>query len=196
MKTLPAEQLSAFLNEAKESGKYEFYYTELATGLRRGELLSLKWEDIDFENKVITVRRQIVHVKGETKESPLKTKNTYRTVAISTDVVDLLREKRTHDSGFSKYVFPSPNGGPQDPDSVRPMFLRILARAGLDELRFHDLRHTFATMAIRSGVDMKTLSEMMGHYSVAFTLDTYGHVMEDMKRDAADKVGGFLRDNA
>ena len=131
MKTLPAEQLGAFLREAKESGKYEFYYTELAAGLRRGELLGLKWEDVDFENRTLTIRRQILRVNSETVEAPLKTKNAYRNVAISGDVAKLLAKKKKHDAGFSQYVFPSPNGGPQDPDSVLPMFHRILKRAGL-----------------------------------------------------------------
>ena len=92
-----------------------------------------------------------------------------------------------------KYLFPSPNGGPQDPDSVLPMFKRILKRAGLPELRFHDCRHTFCKIALANGVDFKTLSAMLGHYSVAFTLDVYGHVTDDMKRDAAEKVSGVLK---
>ncbi len=80
MQTIPAEQLQAFLAEAKVSGVYEMYYIELSTGLRRGELLGLKWSDIDWNNAVITVRRQVARVNGEITEAPLKTKNSYRRV--------------------------------------------------------------------------------------------------------------------
>ena len=144
MHTLPAEQLSAFLREAKESGVYELYYLDLATGLRRGELLGLKWGDIDLKKGIIHVHRQVARVNGDVRELPLKTKNAYRSIAISKDAVEMLRgiEKQKH----SEYVFPSPTGGPISPDSVRHMLHRVLKRAGLPELRFHDLRHTFATL--------------------------------------------------
>jgi len=80
MKTLPVEQLTSFLREAKESGVFELYYVELATGLRRGELLGLKWEDLDLERGDLRVRRQIARINGEVVEAPLKTKNAYRTL--------------------------------------------------------------------------------------------------------------------
>lgn len=94
MKVLPAEQLNSFLREAKESGVFELYYTELATGLRRGELLGLKWEDIDLETGSLRVRRQIARINKEVVEAPLKTKNAYRTLALSADAVDVLKEQR------------------------------------------------------------------------------------------------------
>ncbi len=161
MHTLPAEQLSAFLREAKESGVYELYYLDLATGLRRGELLGLKWEDIDLMNGIIHVHRQVARVNGEVKEVPLKTKNSYRSIAISPDAVKMLTEMKKRK--LSDYVFPSPNGGPISPDSVRHMLHRVLKRAGLPAIRFHDLRHTFATLALQNGVDIKTVSGMLGH---------------------------------
>ena len=93
MKTLPAEQLASFLHEAKESGVFELYYIELATGLRRGELLGLKWEDIDLERGTIQVRRQIARIDGKVVEAPLKTKNSYRSVSIGQDAVEILKEQ-------------------------------------------------------------------------------------------------------
>jgi len=141
MQTIPAEQLQAFLQEAKATGVYEMYYIELATGLRRGELLGLKWQDIDWKNGIIKVCRQVARVDGQIKEAPLKTKNSYRTVTISQQAIDVLKEqkKKTNDA----YVFPSPNGGPISPDSVNNMLKRVLERAGIPKVRFHDLRHPY-----------------------------------------------------
>lgn len=163
MQTIPAEQLQAFLQEAKATGVYEMYYIELATGLRRGELLGLRWTDIDWKNGIIKVRRQIARVDGKIVESPLKTKNSYRAVSISPQAIEVLREqkRKTND----QYVFPSPNGGPISPDSVNNMLKRVLERAGIPKVRFHDLRHTFATIALQNGVDIKTVSGMLGHFT-------------------------------
>ena len=190
MKTLPAEQLGAFLREAKESGVYELYYMDLATGLRRGELLGLKWEDIDLQNGIIHVRRQVARVDGEVKEMPLKTKNSYRNISISQDAVAMLTEMEAHRS--SDYVFPSSTGGPISPDSVNNMLHRVLKRAGLPSIRFHDLRHTFATLALQNGVDIKTVSGMLGHFSAGFTLDTYAHVTTSAQKEAARTMGNVL----
>ena len=124
MQTLTVDQLEAFFREVKASGVFEFYYLELAAGLRRGELLGLHWEDIDPEQQTITVRRQVVRVNGVVTEAPLKTKNSYRTLSI--------------------------------------------------------------------GVDIKTVSGMLGHYSADFTLDTYAHVTTTAQRQAADVMGNVL----
>ena len=191
MKTLPVEQLASFLREAKESGVFEMYYIELATGLRRGELLGLKWEDLDLEQCTLRVQRQVSRINGEVVEAPLKTKNSYRTISLGTDAVGILKEQRKK-CGSSEYVFPSPTGGPISPDSVIQMLHRVLKRAGLPKVRFHDLRHTFATVALQNGVDIKTVSGMLGHYSAGFTLDTYAHVTTQAQREAAKTVGSVL----
>ena len=137
IKTLPVEQFQSFLREARESGVFELYYLELATGLRRGELLGLKWEDIDLERGDLRVRRQISRINGEVVEAPLKTKNAYRTLPLAEDTVSVLLEQKKK-VGSSPWVFPSPNGGPISPDSVLHMLHRVLKRAGLPKVRFHD----------------------------------------------------------
>ncbi len=139
MQTLTADQLAAFFREAKASGVFEFYYIELATGLRRGELLGLKCEDIDLEQGVIQVRRQVARVAKEVVEAPLKTKNSYRSVTIGAEAAGILKGQKEQVDGV--YVFPSPTGGPISPDSVLHMLHRVLKRAGLPKVRFHDLRH-------------------------------------------------------
>ena len=191
MKTLTTVQLASFFREARESGVFELYYLELATGLRRGELLGLKWEDVDLERGDLRVRRQVSRINGEVVEAPLKTKNAYRTLPLAEDTVSVLKEQRKK-VGNSPWVFPSPNGGPISPDSVLHMLHRVLKRAGLPKVRFHDLRHTFATLALQNGVDVKTVSGMLGHFSAGFTLDTYAHITSAAQRQAAQTMGSVL----
>ena len=191
MQTLPVEQLTSFLREAKDSGVYELYYLDLATGLRRGELLGLKWTDIDLDRGVLKIQRAISRQNGKVVEAPLKTKNAYRTLPLSADAIDVLKAQKNK-VGSSEWVFPSPTGGPMSPDSVLHMLQRVLKRAGLPRIRFHDLRHTFATLALQNGVDIKTVSGMLGHFSAGFTLDTYAHVTTSAKRESAKTMGNIL----
>ncbi len=191
MQTIPAEQLQAFLTEAKATGVYEMYYIELATGLRRGELLGMKWEDIDMKQGIIRVRRQVSRIDGKIVEAPLKTKNSYRVVTISPQAIEVLKQQKAKTN--DQYVFPSPNGGPISPDSVNNMLHRVLDRAGIPKVRFHDLRHTFATLALQNGVDIKTVSGMLGHFSAGFTLDTYAHVTTAAQKEAAETMGQVLQ---
>ena len=142
MKTLTADQLSAFFREARDSGVYELYYLDLATGLRRGELLGLKWTDVDFDRGVLKIQRAISRQNGNVVEAPLKTKNAYRTLPLSADAIDVLKAQKNK-AGSSEWVFPSPTGGPMSPDSVLHMLQRVLKRAGLPRIRFHDLRHPY-----------------------------------------------------
>lgn len=156
MKALPVEQLPPFLREAMENGVFELCYLELATGLRRGELLSIKWEDIDLERDNLRVRSQISLINGEVVEAPLKTKNVYRALPLAEDAVSVLKEQKKK-VGNSPWVFPSPKGGPISPDSVLHMLHRVLKRTGLPRVRFQDLRHTFAALVQKNVVDIKTV---------------------------------------
>ena len=191
MKTLPVEQLTSFLREAKESGVFEMYYVELATGLPGGELLGPQWEDIDFEHGDLRMKRQIARINGEVVEPSLKTKNAYHTLPLAEDTIHILKQQRKK-TGSSPWVFPSPTGGSISPDSVLHKLHRLLKRAGLPKVRFHDLRHTFATLSLKNGVDVKTLSSTLGHYSAGFTLSTYTHATPDMMREAADTMGDVI----
>ena len=195
MKTLTAEQLGAFFQEARDSGVYELYYLDLATGLRRGELLGLRWTDIDFQRGTLKIQRAISRQNGEVTVAPLKTKNAYRSLPLSADAISVLKMQRCK-VGSSEWVFPSPTDGPMSPDSVLHRLQRVLKRAGLPRIRFHDLRHTFATLALQNGVDVKTVSSMLGHYSAGFTLDTYAHVTTDAQRKAAQTMGDLLAHRA
>ena len=192
MKTLSVEQLQSFLREARESGVFELYYLELATGLRRGELLALQWTDLDIENRTLAVTKQVNRINGELVVSPPKTRNSVRTLALPQQAVDLLiAEHKKHPR--NPYLFPSPKTGTMyDPDAFRRTHDKILKAIGAEHIRFHDLRHTFATLSLKSGVDVKTLSGALGHYSAGFTLNTYTHATAQMKQDAADTIGGII----
>ena len=191
MKTLPIEQMDSFLREARDSGVFEMYYVELATGLRRGQLFGLKWEDINFEHGNPRVKRQIARINGEVMEAPLKTKNAYRTLPLAEDTIQVLKQQKKK-AGSSLWVFPGPTGGPISPDSVLHILHRVLRRAGLPRVRFHDLRHTFAPLALQNGVDIKTISGMLGHFSVGFTLHTYAPVTTSAQKEAAKTMGKVL----
>ena len=189
---LTSAELDAFLEVVEQDELWrDFSQTELRTGLRRGELLGLKWSDIDLEKGDLRVQRQIGRIDGKIIEMPLKTKNAYRTLPLSVDAIDVLKMQKCK-IGNSEWVFPSPTGGPMSPDSVLHMLHRVLKRAGLPKVRFHDLRHTFATLALQNGVDIKTVSGMLGHFSAGFTLDTYAHVTTSAKREAAKTMGSIL----
>lgn len=137
--------------------------------------------------------KQLGRLNGELVVSTPKTPNSIRTVVIPQQAVDLLvAEHEKHPD--SPYLFPSPRtGGMFSPDSAGRIHKTLLKKAGIDEgVRFHDLRHTFATLALQNGVDVKTVSSMLGHYSAGFTLDTYTHITTKMQQEAADKMGGFM----
>ena len=192
MKVIPPEQIGAYLKEAENHGVLPMLYLELTSGLRRGELLALLWSDLDIEKRTISVNRQVNVVKGGLQINPPKTANSVRTIVIPQKTVELLIEEHEKHPD-NPYMFPSPvTGEMYNPDAVGRIHKKLLKRAGIQDIRFHDLRHTFATLALNSGVDIKTLSNMLGHYSAGFTLDTYTHVTPKMQMDAADKLGAFV----
>ena len=192
MKILPQEKIGPYLMEADKRGLLAAFYLELTTGLRRGELLALLWTDLDVDNRTISVTKQVNRINGKLVVSQPKTQNSIRTLAIPQQAVDLLvAEHQKHPS--NPYLFPSPKTGTMfDPDSFRHTHDKILKTIGAEHIRFHDLRHTFATLSLKNGVDVKTLSGALGHYSAGFTLSTYTHATSEMKRDAAETIGNII----
>ena len=194
MKVLSKEEIQRFLIQAKAEGMYELFLLELTTGLRRGEILALTWDDLNFETGELHISKQVTPVGGKNIISEPKTKAAFRTIILPPVMVGLLREYRKE--VFSPLMFPSrikPNQ-PIDPSYVRKRLQQILERADCKKVRFHDLRHTFATMALEHGMDVKTLSATIGHVSSSTTLDIYSHITDTMQRQAAvhidRKIGG------
>ncbi|MDE6996970.1 MAG: site-specific integrase, partial [Oscillospiraceae bacterium] len=192
MKVIQSEQIGAYLQAAANHNVLPMFYLELTSGLRRGELLALLWTDLNLEKNSISVCKSVRGSQGELKVSAPKTRHSIRTVVIPQQAVDLLiQEHELHPD--NPYMFPSPvTGTMYHPDTAGRIHRKLLKEAGIEPVRFHDLRHTFATLALQNGVDIKTLSGMLGHYSSGFTLDTYTHVTDKMQQEAAEKVGNFM----
>ena len=169
------------------------FYLELSTGLRRGELVALLWSDLNLQTKTLTVSKSVSRGKGELVVTEPKTENSVREIYLSDEAIRLLVEDRKNHP-FSPYMFPSPKtSGMYGPDCVGRIHKKLLEKAGIEEhVRFHDLRHTFSTLAIQSGIDPKTVAEILGHASAEFSLDVYTHVTAGMKKEAAQKISGFM----
>lgn len=188
MQVLTQDEIRRFLIQANEEGYYEFFLLELTTGMRRGEILGLQWKDVNFATGELHIRRQVVKKGAQTQITKPKTKSSIRTLILPPDMLDILAEHKKN--ATCEWVFPSPvkEGEPRNPDSLYGRFQKILKRAQCKKVRFHDLRHTFATMALENGMDIKTLSAMIGHISAETTLNIYSHITDTMQRQAAVKI--------
>ena len=188
MQVLTGEEIQRLLIQAKEDGCFELLLLELSTGLRRGEILALQWDDLDFRTGVLRVERQVQRIRGKLVVSQPKTRASSRSILLPTPVLKILEQYRQ--SVTSRWMFPSPKkeDSPLDPAAVRKKLSAVLTWAGCPAARFHDLRHTFATSALEHGMDVKTLSTVIGHVSSATTLNVYAHVTDEMRQKAADKI--------
>ena len=188
MQVLTPEEMQRFLIQAKYDGYYEIFLVALATGLRRGELLALQWDDLDFPTRELRVRRTVRRTEGKLLVSAPKTDAGFRTLLLPPSVVRVLAAYRK--TVRSRWMFPSPvmEDVPRDPSTLAAKMKLVLQRAGCKLVRFHDLRHTFATEALEHGMDVKTLSAIIGHVSAATTLNIYAHVTTPMQQQAARKI--------
>ncbi len=188
MQVLTPAEIERFLARAREEGYYELFLLELSTGMRRGEILGLKWTDLNLADGSLRISRQVVTAGNELIVQQPKTKSSIRTILLPPYMVEVLaemKEKKTCD-----WMFPSPvkEGEPRNPTSLLHRFKLILQRSGCKDIRFHDLRHTFATMAIENGMDVKTLSGIIGHISAETTLNIYSHITDTMRVQASVKI--------
>ena len=194
MRVLNEEQLDRFITMIEQEPLwYDFFYTEITTGLRRGEICGLRWEDLDEQNGTLHIRRSVAgHGSDKTEQGDTKTEAGRRIILLPNSTFELL--KRRKKMKYSEWIFPEflKPDLPISPDSAYRRLKELLKAGDLPDIRFHDLRHTFATHALKSGIDAKTLSGLLGHTNASFTLDTYTHITDDMKRNASNVVESFM----
>ena len=175
-------------------GWHDFFYLECMTGLRKGEICALKWSDYDEVNRKLSVRKSATYMDGKVSIGETKTERSRRKIILPKSVARMLSERKKN--ATSEWIFPSVNdlNKPMNPQTAYNKLKSLLREAALPDIRFHDLRHTFATHAASSGVDPKTLSAILGHTDASFTLDTYTHVTTDMQKNASKIVNNFMTD--
>ena len=192
---LDDSQLNRFLEVIQcEPYWHDFFYVEVMTGLRRGEICGIKWSDIDFNEGTLCIKRSVSTKEGGgVSIGEAKTDAGVRTIIMPPSVATLLWKKRS--DAINEWVFPhyTNPSDPLHPSSAYKKLKTLLKRLELPLLRFHDLRHTFATQATDGGVDPKTLAGILGHTDASFTLDTYTHVTSDMQRGASAIVNNMMQ---
>ena len=208
IETLPEDKIAAFVERTASLQFGTIYFVTLFTGLRQSEALGLTWDTIDFEKGCILVRRQLVKNRETSVYEFQSLKNDKpRTVTPARAVMQRLwlhrREQNEQRARAGEawdnpmnLVFTNPFGDYLVHVTVYKHYKRLVAELGIPELRFHDLRHTYAVNALQSGDDIKTVQGNLGHHTAAFTLDTYGHVTEKMQRDSADRMEQFIQAHA
>jgi len=197
---LPGE-LRTFLDIIEGTRLQAAWHVAALTGMRRGEVLGLRWRDVDMEHARLSVRHTIVSVAYEVRSSTPKTHQA-RVIDLDAGTIEQLRAHHQRqaaeraewkdDYGDRELVFCRENGSPIHPDSFSQSFERIVARSKLPRIRLHDLRHTHATIALRAGVPVKVISERLGHESPAFTMKQYAHVLPGMQAEAASRIAGLV----
>ena len=204
MATLGLESVNKLLDAARRTPHYDLFYTALYTGLRRSELLALRWHRVDLELATLSVVETIHQLRNRqyVTRQP-KSKRGRRLVALSPSLAVLLREHRTKQEATrgrlglqllpNDLVFSHPDGTPLRPNSITRCFKDLANSIGLYGVRFHDLRHTHATLMLQQGIHPKIVSERLGHSSVAITLDTYSHILPGLQEAAARKFDEGLQ---
>ena len=202
MKVWTPEQLRTFLDFVATDSHGSMLRLAALTGLRRAELCGLRWQDVDLDSARLVVRQAITTVDHEPTVGDVKSTRSRRVIDLDPVTVNVLRAQRKHqleerllggaewvDSGL---VFSMPDGRGWHPDVITRAFARLVERSGLPRIRLHDLRHSHATHLLAAGTNVRVTSERLGHASVAFTLDVYGHVLPGQQADAAAAVAALV----
>ena len=203
IQSMTEAQIRHFLTENKEDRLFAAFYLLIATGLRRGELLGLKWSDLDLEAGKMHIQRSLA--KTNTRRAQFhetKTARAQRMVPLTADVVaELERHKERQEAEKGKLgeayedkdmVFCREDGVPIHPDAFYGKFGKLLKKADLPHFRVHDLRHTFATMMLKQEVHAKVVQEILGHSTISVTLDTYSHVLPGIKEESMEKMQAII----
>lgn len=196
MQCLNSDQAKELINVAADDRYHALYVLALTTGLRQGELFGLQWSDIDLIGATLSVQRTIYELNGKQQIGEPKTVKSRRKVEIPHMAVLALkkhREKMLAEGHHILWVFCDTDGKPVRRSNFRKRsFMKLIEKANLPAIRFHDLRHTAATLLLSQGVHPKIVQERLGHSQISMTLDTYSHVLPSMQREAASKLDTLL----
>ncbi|MBM3133063.1 MAG: site-specific integrase, partial [Chloroflexi bacterium] len=196
MQCLNLSDIHRLLDATAGSTYGHIFHLAIFTGVRRGELLALRWSDVDLQSKTLSVNQALSSItgKGVIAGDP-KTRNSRRLVSLPPSAIGLIRSLKARQmeqyeaAGLawdeSRFVFCNSDGGPMSPDTITHAFKRIASKLGLSKVRFHDLRHSHATLMLKAGVHPKIVSERLGHASINITLDTYTHILPGLQEAAA-----------
>ena len=206
MHTWTAAEVGAFLASVREDRLYAAWLLLATLGLRRGELLGLRWPDVDLTSGRIAIRNTLVMVDGKPAMAEPKTAKGRRSLTLAPQVLEAVRVHRAHqaaerlswgaDYTDSGLVVTTEDGRPMHPESLSSLFVRQAKRAGLSPIRLHDLRHSVASILLAKGVHPKVVSEQLGHATIALTLDTYSHVIPSLQQEAAGVIAAAVLDPA
>ena len=203
MQTIPETSVKTFLGLFDDDFFQPLITFAMYTGLRQGELMGLSWDNVDMEHKALTVRQQLTLVTGEGWRLTSPKHDKVRTIPLTSQAMEILEEQKQRQKQMEadslglwnnelNLVFTNKLGRYICRTTLMEHWYRAIKGSEFSYIRFHDLRHTFATFLLRAGVDFKTLSELLGHSSVNFTMSTYAHVTKAMERDSAEKLEVFL----
>ena len=205
MKFWEPSELASFLQSVQGHRLEAAWHVSAMTGMRRGEVLGLRWKDLDLDRARIAVRQALVSVGYEIVTSTPKSHQA-RVIDLDAGTVEQLRSHRERqdidraiwgsDYQVQDLVFCREDGTPVHPHTFSQSFERLIAKTDLPKIRLHDLRHTHATIALAAGVQVKVISERLGHESPAFTLKQYAHVIPGMQAEAASHVAMIVNDAA
>jgi integrase len=199
---LTPEEARAFLAAIKSDRLGALYSVALTMGLRQGEALGLRWQDVDLGLGYLRVSKQLQRIDGKAQLVEPKTRRSRRTIAMPTSIVNALKEHQSRQQAEKNearerwtengLVFATPFGKPIDATRVSKQFHHHLARAGLAQRRFHDLRHSCATLLLVQGVSPRVVMDVLGHSQIALTMNTYSHVIPELRREAANRMDELL----
>lgn len=203
MQVLDIGDVQAFLEAARGTRYYALWVVAVTTGLRRGEMLGLRWQDIDMEAGTLAIRQTLVCLRGRMIIQPrAKTDRSLRTVSLPDAAMEALRAHKAQQDDERRFardyqdnglVFCSPEGRPVDPNNLTKRYFKpLLQQAGLPDIRIQDLRHTHATMLLGAGVNLKLVSDRLGHTTTRMTADIYSHVLPRMRDEVAAAVDKIL----
>lgn len=203
MRTWTPEELRSFLEYVADDPLYAAWVLSANTGMRRGEVLGVRWQDIDFDRRRLSIRQTIISVDYRVEIGEPKTARGRRSVALDSGTVTALRTHRVKQNQLklmlgeawqdNDLVFCRDDGSPVHPDRFTQMFDKHVRDSGLPRIRLHDLRHTHATLALAAGIHPKVVSERLGHSTVAFTMDVYSHAIPSMEAEAAETIANLVR---